>query len=149
MTRIWNLVVLTLLPLFSGCHQSGTWENDAKNWERAFGQEPPKGVEIVHSWLWRSPHFTLECEYFFQLRSNRAFAKQAIETGRLENMSVDPNSDQEEREQLLRFFHDKPSWFIPKPIERYEIWRGKPPAENFRLFLDQDDGSIFLTDFTV
>jgi hypothetical protein len=43
-------LVLSMLIL-QGClfHESGTWEDDPKNWKRMFGDEKPDGVTLVHS----------------------------------------------------------------------------------------------------
>ena len=139
-------IFLALLPFLSGCHESGTWQNDSKNWKRVFGDDQPKDIKVLHSWYWRSPHFTYEFEYFLAIAPNDTFRKRALEPGKLLNLT--PTS-KEEREQVLRFFHDKPSWFIPKPIESYEVWQGKPPQEHFRLFIDRETGELYLTDYSV
>ena len=139
-------IFLALLPFLSGCHESGTWQNDPKNWKRVFGDDQPKDIKVLHSWYWRSPHFTYEFEYFLAIAPNDTFRKRALEPGKL--LDFTPTS-KEEREQVLRFFHDKPSWFIPKPIESYEVWQGKPPQEHFRLFIDRQTGELYLTDYSV
>ena len=140
------LLCLALLPFFSACHESGTWQNDAKNWKRVFGTDQPKDIKILNSWYWRSPHFTYEFEYFFALAPNEAFRKQALEPGKL--LDFTPTT-KEEKDQVQQFFHDKPSWFLPNPIESYEIWQGKPPQEHFRLFIDRQNGELYFTDFSV
>jgi len=140
------LLPLFVLSLASACHRSGIWVDDAKNWKRAFGQSQPRDIEIVRSWYWRSPHFTHEFEYFFALAPNDAFRKQAEESGNLIHFT---EPTKEERQEVQRFFHEKPAWFIPKPLETYEIWKSKEPHANFRLFIDRQTGELFLTDFTV
>ena len=50
----------------------------------------------------------------------------------------------------IQFFEQKPAWFTPKPLDRYEIWiYSDDPNSNFRLFIDKDTGNLFLTDFQV
>ena len=139
-----NLIGLSLL-LFSACNESGTWQNDAKNWKRAFGTDAPKGIKVLNSWYWRSPHFTHEFEYFFAVAPHHSFRKQALESGRLIQITA---STKQEEEQVRQFFHEKPSWFIPKPLESYDVWQGKPPQEHFRLFIDRETGELFLTEFS-
>jgi hypothetical protein len=78
-----NLLFFALLPFLSCCHESGTWQNDAKNWKRAFGEQQPKKIKVTNSWFWRSPHFTHEFEYFFAVAPNDAFRRQLIEPGNL------------------------------------------------------------------
>ena len=139
-----SCLLAVLLPLLSGCHESGTWENHAKNWKRVFGAKQPKDIKVLNSWYWRSPHFTHEFEYFFAIAPNDTFRKRALEPGKL--LDFTPTT-REEREQVQQFFHSKPSWFIPKPIESYEVWQGKPPREHFRLFIDRQTGDLFFTEF--
>lgn len=140
------LLSLAALFLAVGCHRSGTWKDDPKTWERVFGEEPPKDLKIVHSRYWRSPHFTYEFEYFFALAPSDAFRKRALEPGKL--LDFTPTS-KEEREQVQLFFNEKPSRFIPKPIEGYDVFQGKPPQEHFRLFIDRATGELFITDFSI
>ncbi len=141
-----SLFLLVLVLLLVGCHRSGLWKDDPNIWKRVFKEEQPKDIKIVHSWYWRSPHFTYEFEYFFALAPNEDFRKQALEPGNLLDFTP---TNKEEREKVQQFFNEKPSWFIPKPIESYEVLQGKPPQENFRLFIDRQTGEIFITDYSV
>ena len=75
-----NLALTLLVSLCVGCHRSGTWNDNPKNWERAFGQKPPKDLKIVHSQYWRSPHFTLEFEYFFEFAPSDTFRRSSPHT---------------------------------------------------------------------
>ena len=133
----------------SGCHRSGTWENDPKNWKRIFGQDPPKEVKVLHSWYWRSPHFTFEFEYFLEFIPDAEFRKNAEKGEGLLHFAPDQPTDKGEEELLQRFFHAKPSWFLPKPLKSYDIRQGKPPRENFRIFIDRETGVAFMTDYSV
>src|SRR5690242_11714816 len=116
-----SLIVFVLLMVCAGCHQSGTWTDDARNWERAFGEKPPQDIKVVHSSYYRSPHFTLEFVHFFQLEPSEAFKKRFNDAGKLKRFTP---ADTNDERRILFFFHDKPSWFIPKPLDHYEIWRG-------------------------
>jgi len=143
------LALTVLLLLCAGCHRSGTWTDSPKNWERAFGQKPPADIKITHSRYWRSPHFTLEFEYFFQIEPSEKLRKEFNAEGRLESFTP---STKDEQETIQRFFEQKPEWFIPKSLDHYEIWKGKASDrdyERFRLFIDRETGTMFMTDFSV
>ena len=144
-----TFALLLLLSACVGCHPSGTWTDDQKNWERAFGEEQPQDIKVVHSSYYRSPHFTLEFVHFFQIEPSEAFKKRFNAAGKLK-LFTPTNSNEES--QILFFFHDKPSWFIPKPLDRYEIWKGDSSDhlyENLRLFIDRDTGVMFISDYSV
>jgi hypothetical protein len=66
------------------CHRSGTWADDAKNFERAWGQAAPSGLRIPHSWFWRSAHFTREEAYYFQVERNAEWMRGFIAENRLQ-----------------------------------------------------------------
>ena len=137
-----------LLSLCAGCHGSGTWNDSPKNWERAFGQKPPSDIKITHSRYSRSPHFTLEFEYFFEIEPNEKLRKEFNTEGRLE--SVTPSTP-DPKLAIQRILQKKPDWFVPKSLDQYEIWRGKESDrtyENFRLFIDRKTGTMFITDYS-
>jgi len=143
------LALALLVSMCAGCHRSGTWNDDPQNWERAFGQKPPKDLKIVHSQYWRSPHFTLECEYFFEFAPSETFRKEFIAYPNLQKF--EPGT-KDEKDAAVRFFHESPSWFVPRSLDHYDIWRGKPTNpnwENFRLFIDRDTGAMFFADYSV
>src|SRR4051812_21318192 len=71
MKQITVLIGVCLLVLTPACGYlaAGTWENDPKNWTRAFNESrPADGIEIVHSWYRRMPHWTAEFAWFFELK---------------------------------------------------------------------------------
>ena len=91
-----RILALTLLvSLCVGCHRSGTWNDNPKNWERAFGQKPPKDLKIVHSQYWRSPHFTLEFEYFFEFAPSDTFRKEFTAYPRLQKFNPSTKEEQD------------------------------------------------------
>lgn len=139
------LIVATLYcPLLTGCGSSGTWEDDARNWRRAFSSDLPPGVAVVHSRYWRSPHFTLEFEYFFELRVDDPNALDALKHG------LTRYADQETHRPVDQFFGDRPAWFIAGPLEQYEIWiEGTGAFSHRKLFIDKTSGAVFVTDFQV
>jgi hypothetical protein len=139
-TKIYLLLVVLLT--LSGCHRSGTWTDDPKNWKRAFRSHKPKDVVVVHSKYWRSPHFTLEFRYFFHIKANQALRKQLFECNELvcieDSNAVSVTLDQ---------FFDKPDWFVPKSPEEYEVWEYKEETiGNFKVFIDMENQDLFLAD---
>jgi hypothetical protein len=141
-----TLALVLLLSLCVGCHRSGTWNDSPTNWER---QKPPKSLKIVHSQYWRSPHFTLEMEYFFEFAPDDTFRKEFTAYPQLRRFE---SSTKEDRDAILRFFHEKPPWFVPRSLDHYEIWRGDPNNmdwSNFRLFIDRETGAMFFGDYSV
>jgi len=143
-----HTVVLALfLALCMGYHRSGTWNDSPKNWERAFGQKPPADIKVTHSRYMRSPHFLLEFEYFFQIEPSEKFRKDfsANLTNWLESLTLNTN---EMLQILPRGFENKPEWFIPKPLDRYDAWKGKDREyERLRIFIDRETGTMFMMDF--
>jgi hypothetical protein len=70
------LIVLLLQPgvlsfkmQADSIRSAGTWEDDPKNWYRAFHEEQPSEVKVVHSKYWRSDHFTVEFIYYFEVEA--------------------------------------------------------------------------------
>jgi hypothetical protein len=130
-----------LLPIVSGCHRSGTWQDDKNNWKRAFEQEQPKDITVIHSWYCRTPHFTHESQYFFELAANEALRKSV--SSEVSELAPDDANAQ----QALRFaLYNKPSWFAPKAPTAYQVFQGKPPHRTYFAFVERDTGAIFITD---
>jgi hypothetical protein len=136
---------LAVLVLASGCGESGVWKDDPKNWERAFEQEPPKNIKIVHSYYCRTPHFTHESEYFFEIAASDEIRKAYSEAAGAGVFRVTSDNSESHSAMGLALMN-RPAWFAPKPAEDYEIYQGKPPQENYFLFIDKSGGDIFMTD---
>jgi len=118
----------------------GKWDDDKKNWRRAFnGRTPPKDVKVVHSRYYRSPHFTYEAYYYFQITASDEFLQSWVKYQNLVLTNPIPAN--------LGLMYDKPVWFLPKPLESYEMWR---PADDqfsyFRIFRDKASKDLFVTD---
>ena len=141
MIRVFALTAL--LPLLSGCGQSRTWQDDKQNWKRAFQQEQPKDVTVVHSWYCLTPHFTHESQYFFELAANASLRKSYCDPTHVLDV---PPDDKNAQEALQLALYQRPSWFAPKALTAYQVFQGKPPNENYFLLVERDSGSIFITD---
>ncbi len=107
------------LVALSGCgyFRSGTWEEDPKNWERAFGSPKPAGAEVIHSRFTRYPHFTYEATFYFQLRLTDELLDRLLAHGF--NRLQEPDAVEAKRATV---FSDAPAWFAPGPPARYEAW---------------------------
>jgi hypothetical protein len=117
------LALILFLGLLTGCGPlvSGTWSDDPKNWKRAFGESrPPDGISIVHSWYMRTPHFTTEYAWFFQLELSDKMKKELVSSSELSKLP--PLSLEDFRS---RTYHDRPSWFSPQPLSAYDAYASK------------------------
>ncbi len=131
------LLVSILLAAACGYVSSGTWEDDPKNWERAWGSSKPAEVSIPHSWYWRSPHWTREEAYFFQFRWHEELFNQLIEKNGMRPLAlaaVKPQPD---------YCFDKPDWFAPPSPAGYEGWQCGS-SNNCWLFRDVETKELFL-----
>jgi len=136
---VWLITGCTLL---SACHESGTWQDDARNWKRIFREDKPADIQVVHSWFWRSPHFTYEYEYFIQVRKNEDFKKRLFGHNNLRQLT-----EPEALADAFSFSQHRPDWFVPKPKTSYDTWvYAEEPRGEFRTFLDLETGDIYLTD---
>jgi hypothetical protein len=109
------LGMMTVLFLESA-QDAGTWEDDPKNWRRAFGEDPPQDVSVVHSYYWGSDHFTHEFIYFFEVEASPTWRDAFIK-------SRDAVSVPASKASCFEVGYDgTPVWFVPKPVEQYEVW---------------------------
>ena len=133
-----------LIPFFAmqadSILHAGTWEDDPKNWYRAFNEEQPVQVKVVHSKYWRSNHFTYECDYYFEVQATPEWRDAFLRKRGLELVS--PSS--------ARSFHtnnhfpDTPNWFAPDPVDIYEVW---DKAGYFgSVWINKTNGHIFFYD---
>ena len=42
-----TLFAILGFALLTGCHESGTWTDDARNWKRIFGVAKPDDITVV------------------------------------------------------------------------------------------------------
>lgn len=129
------LVVLAL----AACHRSGTWEDDAKNFERAWGQAAPGDLRIQHSWYWRSVHFTREEAYYFQFGRHTELMRGFIAENKLQ-----PVDDVTSVTVSDHSCFSRPAWFAPKPMPAYNAWVAPPNASPALILEDRATGDFFL-----
>jgi len=101
-----------------GILQAGTWEDDQKNWYRAFREEPPAQVKVIHSKYWHSNHFTEEHIYYFEVQTTPEWRDAFLKKHSLTLVSP-PTA----RSFRTNFSSDMtPDWFAPGPVDQYEVW---------------------------
>ncbi len=123
-----------------GIRNAGTWEDDPRNWFRAFGEEQPTQVKVVHSKYWRSNHFTKEFIYYFEVEATTEW-RDAFLTKR-ELTQVHPSVARSFR--MNTHSDDIPGWFAPDPVELYDVW---DKAGYFgSIWINKTNGHIYFYD---
>jgi hypothetical protein len=139
MKAIWLMLAAVLLV---GCGPlvSGTWSEDPKNWRRAFHESlPADGITIVHSWYMRTPHFTAEYAWFFELQLADKLKGQI--TTNSDFTKLPPLSQEDLR---LRIYSDRPKWFTLEPLSAYDAYESKT-ERGFLIFVEKNGGRSFWT----
>lgn len=122
MARRSALIIVAIVTL--ACGRSGTWADDPKNVERAWGVELPADVRLRHSWYWRSAHFTREEAYYFQFAWHPRWFEGFIAENRMR-----PATQPLESVVRDRTCFDRPAWFAPGDSSEYDVWVG-PESNN-------------------
>ena len=137
MTKIGRVLiaVVFMLPL-GGC--GGTWIDDKGNFKRIFGFDKPNDVQVVHSYYWKSPHWSTEYQYYIALHTSTRFAS-GLTAAQLMSPAV-PDKD-----ALAQCGSSLPPWFVSKPLSHYEMWVPKNTFQ-YRVFQDKDDSTIYVCD---
>jgi hypothetical protein len=139
------LLLAVAVTTACGYVMSGTWEDDPRNWKRAFQSVKPADVVVVHSKYWRSPHWSIEFEYFFEIAPNAALKAQLFTANRLRQVG-----GEEAKRIRARIFGDRPGWFAPKDVSAYEVWSfDGEPERNFKVLIDKSSGHMFINDYQV
>lgn len=120
----------------SGC--GGTWTDDAGNFERVFGFKKPKDVKVLHSYYWKSPHWSTEYRYFIELEAPEKFVAGLTALDLMTPIVQD-------KAAIEGCDGKRPPWFLPKPLSNYEIWTPKT-NDGYRVFRDKAQGTLFLCD---
>ena len=97
---------------------SGTWEDDPKNWYRAFREQQPSEVTVIHSKYWNSAHITEEYIYFFEVRATPEWRDAFLRRRQLQ--PVPPSDAWSFR--CSNASDITPDWFAPDPVTDYDVW---------------------------
>jgi hypothetical protein len=128
--------VVLLVLVLNGC--GGTWVDDPRNFERVFGFSKPPDVQVIHSYYWKSPHWTTEYQYFIALQPSSKFTNGLTSPVIMTAATPDATA--------IDVCGDKrPQWFLPKPLMSYEMWVSRGEAA-YRVFRDKADGTLFVCD---
>ena len=131
------ILIASAFLLATACGESGTWVDDPRNLERAWGAETPRDVAVVHSWYWRSSHFTREEIYYFQLRADAGYAEAfATANGLALHEPGDLNG--------FRFMSPRPSWFAPKDPAAYKVWSTGTEHPSAVVMFDPATSEVFI-----
>ena len=137
--RLMAVALLAVLAL-PACHRTGTWSDDPRNYNRAFGQQAPSDLRIRHSWYWRSAHFTREEAYYFQFARHAAWMRGFITENRFQRVADTASVAISEYSCFSR-----PAWFAPKPRADYEAWVTPSGASPSLILEDRATGDFFLS----
>src|SRR5262245_59192054 len=130
--RIATIVIALTWQVGCGYFMAGRWQDDPKNWARVFHSEKPPDVVVVHSEYWRSPHWSYEMEYFFEIAPNAALHSQLFSKNGLRRLVGSDASNVKGD-----VFGAVPSWFAPKSPEDYEVWvYSDDSAGHFKVLID-------------
>ena len=141
------MLILLIVVLSASCGYvtNGTWDDDPKNWKRAFESAKPQDVVVVHSKYWRSPHWSLEFEYFFEIAPSSALKSQLFTANKLRQ-----TSGAEAERVRASIFGVRPAWFAPMASSAYEIWvLADRPDGHFKVLIDKGSGEMFINDYHV
>jgi hypothetical protein len=148
MHRWVSITPVLLIVLFTaGCGyvMAGTWEDDSGNWNRAFQSTRPPDVAVTHSKYWRSPHWTYEFQYFFEIAPNQPLRDQLFTSNKMRQVTGD-----EATRIRTDVFGNAPPWFAPKGATEYHVWvlEGEG-GRHFKVLIDRQSGVMFLNDYQV
>jgi hypothetical protein len=131
------LLVVSCLALWivAGC--GGTWVDDERNFKRVFDFNKPQDVTVVHSYYWKSSHWSTEYRYFIALRAPLRFVERLTDAKLMTPKSPD--------EAMVSSCGDRPQWFLTEPLTNYEAWIPKSD-DRYRVFRDKTDGIVFVCD---
>jgi len=120
---------------------AGTWEDDPQNWYRAFREEQPAQVKVIHSKYWRSDHFTVEFIYYFELETTPEWRDAFLKSRGLTQVS--PSVARSFRAD--RSSDNTPDWFAPDPVDLYDVW-DRSGYSRGSVWINKTNGHIYFYD---
>lgn len=131
-----TIVLVALTSMGCGYVMAGEWDDDARNWERAFGGSPPPNWKVMRSRVWRSPHFTYEGGYYFHVKLSSRAELKLLHSDYVRLQPEDPRDPQPCR--------PAPAWFAPLGVNLYEV--RVVGDDNARILIDKKGRDVFLAD---
>ena len=135
MRKVPLFVVSLGLMILAGC--GGTWVDDDRNFKRVFDFDQRQNVVVLHSYYWKSSHWTTEYRYFIALQVSSQFVDGLTHATLMTPRTPD--------ETMLAACGEKPQWFLPGSLTNYEAWIPKS-NDQYRVFRDKIDGTLFVCD---
>lgn len=123
-----------------GILHAGNWEDDPKNWDRAFNEDKPTEVKVIHSKFWRSNHFTDEHIYYFEVEATPEWRDAFLKKLGLTQVSSATARSFRTNEHL----DDIPTWFAPDPVGNYDVW--DQPGYFGSVWMNKTNGHFFFYD---
>lgn len=114
------------------------YNDSSEIWKKVYGVEQPPTVQIIHSHLWESGHFSLEYSFHFESSSNEELEMGLIQVNELYK--------QQTNEGKSSYGVDTPDWFAPKDRAHYTIWATVQGSKDFLLLIDNDTQHLFWTE---
>jgi hypothetical protein len=136
MSKLARMLLIVSCTAGCGYFAGGSWNDDSRNWTRAFDTSKPPDVVVVHSTYSRFPHWSYEYEYYFHIAANADLSRQILGKNRLARVDT----------AWARPLN-APEWFAPKGFQQYETWAFTgDPQRAFRVLVDRSSGDLFITD---
>lgn len=138
------LLAAMVALLVSGCgfFKSGSWENDPKNWERAYGEKAPTAIVVHRSYYERMPHPVFkEFAYFFEIDDSSA-ARSYLGFG-----SVLKKTPSRIRDVDFLALRDSRAVWFPNGDSSgdFEVWRPQDTSL-YAVLVDVTHKRLFITD---
>jgi hypothetical protein len=140
-------VALGLLATFAtscGYVMCGTWEDDPKNWKRAFDFAKPDEIVVVHSKYWRSAHWSYECSWYFEIDPTPPVREKMFTENRLKRLSTEEAAQAKRDPGRSRRPGTRPR---TSAVTRRGCYDDEQPQGNFKLFVDTESGHFFMNDY--
>ena len=127
--RLITILILTLCFVSVGCGyvSSGTWNDDDRAWNWAFGESIPDGVTVNHSKYWSSAHFTSEYIWHFDLTLNAEAVKNIESDDDFKRLTLEMDKN--------RLGSDDPAWFLPNGSSGFDVYRSISNPD-FKIYLN-------------
>ncbi len=93
---------------------------------------------VVRSWYMRTPHFTAEFAWFFQLELSAKAKKELVSSPALVKSKLTPE------EALRRVYQPRPAWFLPELSSAFEVFESKESSD-FLVFVEKAGSRSFWT----
>jgi len=129
-------MLCAVLLLNASC--GGTWTDNEDNFKRVFGFARPNEVQVLHSYYWKSAHWSTEYRYYIELKAPNKFVD-GLTSSTLMTRATASATDSGV------CGGERPKWFLAKSPERYEMWQPKSSAK-YRVYRDKEDGELYVCD---